>query len=161
MRSLLKTLDEIEATDAARVGGKAFNCARLKRAGIAVPDGIVLTTDATDGPLDLPQLQEWLARLPSETLLAVRSSATDEDSAGFSFAGIHETKLNVAPDAVAEAVRACWDSVASPQALAYRRAKHLSTASPTTAVLIQKMVRPVSWAWRLPSIRSPGPRTNY
>lgn len=140
----MKNLDEIQDADAPRVGGKAFNCARLKRAGIAVPDGIVLTTDAMDGPLDVPELKEWLACLPPGTRLAVRSSATEEDSAGFSFAGMHATVLDVAPDAVADAVRACWASVASPQALAYRRARGLSAESPRTAVLIQTMVRAVS-----------------
>lgn len=144
MRHLVTTLDDIEPADAARVGGKAFNCARLKRAGIAVPDGIVLTTDAMGAPLDIPELHEWLARLPSGTLLAVRSSGVDEDSAGFSFAGIHETTLNVAPAGVPDAVRACWASVASPQALAYRRERGLLTGDPRTAVLVQKMVQPIA-----------------
>lgn len=144
MRHLVTTLDDIEPTDAARVGGKAFNCARLKRAGIAVPDGIVLTTDAMGKPLDIPELHDWLARLPSGTLLAVRSSGTDEDSAGFSFAGIHETTLNVAPAGVPAAVRVCWASVASPQAVAYRRERNLPTEHPRTAVLVQKMVQPIA-----------------
>lgn len=141
-RRPLTTLDDVGPGDAARVGGKAFNCARLRRAGIAVPEGVVLTTDATGQPLDLPDLHDWLATLPPETRLAVRSSATDEDGAGHSFAGIHETRLNVAPAGVPEAVRACWASVASPQALVYRRERGLPTADPQIAVLVQRMVEP-------------------
>jgi phosphohistidine swiveling domain-containing protein len=137
------SLNIITAADAPRVGGKAFNCARLKQAGVAVPDGVVLTTDAM-GSLDLPELRHWLAQLPAKTRLAVRSSGVDEDSAGHSFAGIHETRLNVQPSDVPEAIRSCWASVISPQALAYRRAQNLSVENPRTAVLVQIMVDAVA-----------------
>ena len=40
------------ATDASLVGGKAYALGRLIRAGVAVPEGFVLTTDALDGHLD-------------------------------------------------------------------------------------------------------------
>ena len=137
------SLNAITAGDAPRVGGKAFNCARLKQAGVAVPDGVVLTTDAM-GSLDLPELHQWLAALPANTRLAVRSSGVNEDSAGHSFAGIHETTLNVQPSNVPDAIRSCWASVTSPQALAYRRAQNLSAENPRTAVLIQIMVDAVA-----------------
>src|SRR5437870_3187507 len=77
------------------------------------------------------------------TQLAVRSSGVDEDSAGHSFAGIHETKLNVLPSGVSDAVRSCWASVTSPQALAYRRAQNLPLENPKTAVLVQIMIDPI------------------
>ncbi|MDX1521105.1 MAG: PEP/pyruvate-binding domain-containing protein, partial [Anaerolineae bacterium] len=41
----IKTLDEIDGADLAIVGGKAFRLARLKRNGLNVPPGLVLTTD--------------------------------------------------------------------------------------------------------------------
>jgi pyruvate,water dikinase len=144
MRSLLKSLDEIQPSDAPYVGGKALQCARLKQAGFPVPDGIVLTTDAMDQPVDIPALRHWLASLPSSALLAVRSSGVDEDSAGHSFAGIHETTLNVTPPQVSAAVLSCWNSVRSEQAKTYRRAQNLSTKDPRTAVLIQRMIQPVA-----------------
>jgi phosphohistidine swiveling domain-containing protein len=144
MRSILKSLDEIQPSDAPYVGGKALQCASLKQAGFPVPDGIVLTTDAMDQSLDIPALQHWLASLPSSAFLAVRSSGVEEDSAGHSFAGIHETTLNVTPPQVPDAVRSCWDSVRSEQARAYRRAQKLSTEDPRTAVLIQRMIQPVA-----------------
>jgi pyruvate,water dikinase len=144
MRSILKSLDEIQPSDASYVGGKALHCARLKRAGFTVPDGVVLTTEAMDQSLDIPALCDWLSSLPPSALLAVRSSGVDEDSAGHSFAGIHETTLNVAPAQVAAAVRSCWDSVRSEQAQAYRRAQKLPGKDPKTAVLIQRMIQPVS-----------------
>ena len=39
------------ATDASLVGGKAYALGRLIRAGVAVPEGFVLTTGALDGHL--------------------------------------------------------------------------------------------------------------
>lgn len=145
MRRLIRTLDEVQPADASLVGGKAFNCARLKQAGIPVPDGIILTAEAMGTSLEIPELHSWLTNLSPEILLAVRSSAPGEDSVEHSFAGIHETRLNVSPPDVPEAVHACWASVVSPAALAYRRARHFEEdESPKTAVLIQRMIQPVA-----------------
>jgi len=41
-----RTLGEVTEADRARIGGKAYNCARLMQAGIPVPDGIVVAADA-------------------------------------------------------------------------------------------------------------------
>ena len=72
--------------------------------------------------------------------VAVRSSATSEDSAGVSFAGMHETFTNVAGEAeLEEAVRACWASAFGERVIAYRKAQRLTDA-PAIAVVIQKMV---------------------
>src|SRR5215472_9923327 len=100
--ALVISLDEIQPADAPRVGGKAFHCARLRQAGFPVPEGIVLTSDMTGASLDIPAIQNWLFKLPSDTFLAVRSSGLDEDGMEHSFAGIHETRLNVTPSQVPE-----------------------------------------------------------
>jgi pyruvate,water dikinase len=73
--------------------------------------------------------------------VAVRSSALDEDGAGASFAGQHETYLNVvgAGD-VAEAVARCWTSVHSPRALEYRRQQGLPLDGVRIAVLVQQLI---------------------
>src|SRR5690606_31154502 len=57
-----------------------------------------------------------------EESLAVRSSATEEDSRRASFAGIHESYLNVeGTAALLEAIKSCCASLWTPRALAYRR----------------------------------------
>lgn len=72
--------------------------------------------------------------------VAVRSSAVDEDGPTASFAGQHQTFLNViGVDAVAQAVAGCWVSARSPQALAYRRQQRLRPHTPM-AVLVQRLV---------------------
>ncbi len=74
--------------------------------------------------------------------VAVRSSATAEDSAGASFAGEFETYVDIsgADDVVAH-VRRCWDSVFTGRALAYALDKGLSPLDIEMAVVVQKTVR--------------------
>ena len=72
---------------------------------------------------------------------AVRSSATAEDLADASFAGLQETYLNVqGTDHVLESVRKCWGSLFTPRVLVYRAKKGISHAEVRLAVLVQKMV---------------------
>jgi phosphohistidine swiveling domain-containing protein len=139
-----KPLDQISAADEARVGGKAYNCARLKQAGFLVPDGIAVMANARESSEVFSELQDWLNQQPEDALFAVRSSATDEDSAAHSFAGIHETKLNMTRTGVADAIRECWASVVSPQALSYRRIQGLPTQDVQAGVLVQEMIQPIT-----------------
>jgi phosphohistidine swiveling domain-containing protein len=139
-----KTLDEIRADDLGRIGGKAFNCARLKQAGFPVPDGMVVPTTATDADVQQVASDRWLDAVPPGTRFAVRSSGIGEDSVGHSFAGIHETLLNVERGRLAEAVRACRRSAWSPQARAYRTARQVGDEAPRIGVLVQLMVPAVT-----------------
>jgi pyruvate,water dikinase len=76
-----------------------------------------------------------------ETPLAVRSSAPQEDSSQRSFAGMHETRLNViGVQALAEAVQAVWDSAQSPQALAYRARLEIDSTDLAMAVVVMPML---------------------
>jgi rifampicin phosphotransferase len=77
-----------------------------------------------------------------ELALAVRSSATAEDSADFSFAGLHDTVLDVRTlPALEMAVKQCWASLWSERAVAYRRAGELATDDAAIAVVVQQLVR--------------------
>lgn len=74
--------------------------------------------------------------------LAVRSSATAEDSGEHSFAGLHDTVLDVrSPELLEAAVRACWASLWSDRAVSYRRGTPLDGEDAAIAVVIQRMVR--------------------
>ena len=157
-------LGEPECHNPAAVGGKAANLSRLA-ADHRVPPGFALTAaafeqavgsgavpDATSAQASsLPsalynELRDAYRRLAdlagaTELSVAVRSSAVDEDSSGASFAGQHDTYLNlVGEEAVADAVVRCWASVNNPHALEYRRQKGLTTDSLRMAVLVQQLV---------------------
>jgi pyruvate, water dikinase len=75
--------------------------------------------------------------------VAVRSSATMEDSAAASFAGLQDTYLGVAgADAVLEHVRRCWASLYNEESVAYRRRLGLPERGLAMAVVVQRMVAP-------------------
>ena len=73
--------------------------------------------------------------------VAVRSSATAEDLVGASFAGQQETILNVTGAvSLLEAVRRCWSSLYTSQAIFYRHRRGFRNASVSMAVVVQEMV---------------------
>jgi len=77
---------------------------------------------------------------PDDVPVAVRSSATAEDSEAASFAGQQETFLHVrGGDRVRERVRDCWASFFSERALFYRSKKG-SLGDLGMAVVVQRMV---------------------
>jgi pyruvate,water dikinase len=72
--------------------------------------------------------------------VAVRSSATMEDAAGSSFAGMNETFTNVVGgEALLRAVVRCWMSMWSSRVLAYRASQGIAE-EPAIAVVVQRMV---------------------
>ena len=185
-----------DAADAGAVGGKAASLGELARAGVAVPPGFAVTTEAfaaamtaadADGALragiealpaaDVADIARAAARfravvtgapLPAGVAaaieagyaalaaapedssgqgagidVAVRSSATVEDSAEASFAGLQDTYLGVSgADAVLEHVRRCWASLYNDESVAYRRRLGLPEARVAMAVVVQRMVAP-------------------
>ena len=72
--------------------------------------------------------------------VAVRSSATSEDSASAAWAGQLDSFLNTTSDKVLENVKRCWASLFTPRAIFYRFEKDLHNHKISVAVVIQKMV---------------------
>lgn len=84
-----------------------------------------------------------LARLGEQAAYAVRSSATAEDLPTASFAGQHDTYLNVVgPAAVLEHVRRCWASLFATRAITYRLRNGVDHRKVHMAVVVQRMVLP-------------------
>ncbi|MGI5161813.1 PEP/pyruvate-binding domain-containing protein [Microbispora sp. CA-102843] len=133
-------------------GGKAGALGALLRAGLPVPDGFVVSfaaylaavhdldlgrfagesddVDAARQAIEarpvhaavIDALGRALDKL-GDPPVAVRSSAAKEDTGQASAAGQHESFLAVhGVSEVAKAVRACWASLFSPRAIAYRAA---------------------------------------
>ncbi len=73
--------------------------------------------------------------------VAVRSSATAEDTADTSFAGMNETYLNIrGADAVVDAVRRCWRSLFGARTIYYRGVNGFAQADMDIAVVVQIQV---------------------
>jgi pyruvate,water dikinase len=141
--------DAITDADAARVGGKAASLARMAAAGLPVPPGFVLTTDADrrlhdagvrSDPAFAQSVLDAYHRLGGGPV-AVRSSATGEDGAEASFAGQQETLLGVVGDeALFGAVERCWRSLHTDRAAAYRRGRGIPDDGLAMAVVVQVLV---------------------
>jgi pyruvate,water dikinase len=77
----------------------------------------------------------------SRSPVAVRSSATTEDAADASFAGLQDTYLWVTDLAhTIDRVRSCWASLYSVESVTYRRKRAFPEAGVAMAVVVQKMV---------------------
>jgi pyruvate,water dikinase len=72
--------------------------------------------------------------------VAVRSSGTAEDLAEASFAGLHDTYLDVRRDDLVDAVHRCWASLWTARAVAYRNAGGFDHLTTGIAVVVQEMV---------------------
>ncbi|HEY3804910.1 MAG TPA: rifamycin-inactivating phosphotransferase [Kofleriaceae bacterium] len=183
MTTYALAFQDIDRSASAIVGGKGANLGELARiAGVHVPDGFCVTTDAfraiARDHRELDGLLGELARLPAtaqsairETsariravieatampaavasaiaehveghAYAVRSSATAEDLPTASFAGQHDTYLNVVgADSVLAHVRRCWASLFTDRAVAYRLQHRIDHRRVEMAVVIQRMVFP-------------------
>ena len=153
----IKHFSEINETDLTHVGGKGLNLGKLTRAGFRVPQGFCVTTDAYRFSVrDLSEQNESSVRdieLPPELVaavraareqlqtatVAVRSSATAEDLAEASFAGQQDTFLNVTSDGLLDALKACWASLWSERAIAYRQTQTIADEGLAMAVVVQEM----------------------
>lgn len=158
----------LDAASPQVAGSKAATLGRLIQAGFPVPPGFVIPVEAYRAvvrDLDLPgvlarhgadhvrrlvqeqPLPPWLLASLGESLaelggqpVAVRSSATTEDTVAASAAGQHDSYLGIVGlPAVADKVRASWASLWSRRAIAYRQT-HSSSVAPGMAVIVQRHV---------------------
>ena len=67
----MKTLDQVTADDLRSVGGKTYNCARLKQAGFPVPDGVVVPVDVVEADIRALPADSWFDALPDGARFAV------------------------------------------------------------------------------------------
>ncbi len=133
LKALAEPMAEIGANEVVRPDATARIAAVHEAvAGTALPEEAA-------GEIVAFLLALGLADVP----LAVRSSATAEDGEEASFAGIHQSFLNVrGTQAVLAAVARCYASLWTPQAVAYRRHRGLADDAVACAVVICEMVDP-------------------
>lgn len=155
MGRAVAVLGAVGAEDLAEVGGKGANLGELVRGGFPVPAGFVvgsgayLAASAEAGLAADVAIPDRLRAAVVEAYeclgagpVAVRSSAVAEDLPGASFAGQHDSFLNViGADAVLEAVRRCWNSLWSERAVAYRQPLAVPPDQVRMAVVVQAMVQ--------------------
>ncbi len=86
-------------------------------------------------------LREIIAPVFSDKAAVVRSSAPGEDSASTSFAGLHESYVNIkGTESIIEHIRLVWASLWSDAALLYRQELDLNIEKSLMAVVVQEII---------------------
>jgi phosphoenolpyruvate synthase/pyruvate phosphate dikinase len=179
---ITKQFKQLTKKDTKIAGGKGASLGEMINAGIPVPDGFVLLSEAFEifleqadlnveiesilGSVDINKIHtveeasEKISTLITrkqipgsisnvilnefkkldQPFVAVRSSATAEDSATAAWAGQLETYLNTTEKTLLKNVRKCWASLYTPRAIFYRFEQKLDKEKISVAVVIQKMV---------------------
>ena len=126
----LDRLSGLEPDDRQAIGALSAEIRRTLE-GIAIPDDLAAA------------ITRPLARLGEQAAYAVRSSATAEDLPTASFAGQHDTYLNVVgPAAIVQHVSRCWASLFTERAVTYRLRNGFDHRKVHMAVVVQQMVFP-------------------
>ncbi len=87
------------------------------------------------------ELSTFLGPRFGDSAVVVRSSAPDEDAAQSSFAGLHDSFLNIrGVDALLENIRKVWASLWSDAALLYRQELGLDVEKSAMAVVVQEII---------------------
>ncbi|MBT8156105.1 YidC/Oxa1 family membrane protein insertase [Epibacterium ulvae] len=141
-RSLPQDIHALRESDAlTQAGNKAYRLSVMQNAGLPVPGGVVVKGPALDRMAALPlQKQQDLAaqiwKSVGERPCAVRSSASNEDGAEQSFAGVFDSVLDVTGDTMRDALTHVHHSFTSDRSKSYGDEGDSGVAN----VLVQEMV---------------------
>ncbi len=131
--ALHEALDGLDVDDVADLAARAGRAREIISAAV-FPDDLVAEVKAAHAALR--------SEYGESLTLAVRSSATAEDLPSASFAGQHESFLNVAGDArLLDAIRLCFASLFKDRAISYRVANGFDHFKVYLSVGVMKMVR--------------------
>lgn len=140
--SEIKFIDSISYRDIALYGGKGASLGELANMGVNVPDAFVLSTNISSKNIKDFEREILKSFDALETqFVAVRSSATREDSLDSSFAGQFDTFLNVERGNLLSSILRCYKSLKSDRIVSYCKSKKINPASIKIAVVIQKMIQ--------------------
>lgn len=126
----LDRLARLKATDRKEISELSGEIRRVIE-GTAIPEDLV------------EEITHLLSRLGDNHAYAVRSSATAEDLPTASFAGQHDTYLNITgTKAILEHIRKCWASLFTERAVTYRLQNGFDHRKVQLSVVVQKMIIP-------------------
>ena len=102
------------------VGGKGASLATLSKNGFRIPKTIYVTAEIPDNVRH--SLTAGIEKSIGSKPAAVRSSADSEDTEGSSFAGLHESFLNIrGVGAILEHIKKVWASLWTGAAVSRQR----------------------------------------
>ncbi len=137
-RQLVETADLVDKIDDLLLDLDRSDCEALQK----IEPQIRALFTGVPIPAEMERaIVEHYRQMGADVPVAVRSSATAEDLAGASFAGQQETFLNVAGEgALLDAVRNCWSSLFTAQAIFYRCQRGFDDREVSMGVVVQKMI---------------------
>lgn len=143
----VRRFTDLSRGDTAIAGGKGAALGEMARAGISIPDGFVVLANAfsafykNDKTVDKNFSSEVLNQFRSLGVeeVAVRSSATAEDSPQSAWAGQFKTFLYVQESDLLKKIQECWDSFEEERVASYKGQKGI-TEKIEVAVVVQKMI---------------------
>ncbi len=128
---LTELLDGLDVGDTEALGRTSETARELIRSHALAPDLVA----------EIARHYERLGGGDADASVAVRSSATAEDTAEASFAGMNETFLNVRGiDALVTAVRDCWASLFGARTIFYRAERGFDQVGMDIAVVVQLQI---------------------
>jgi pyruvate,water dikinase len=133
---------ELQAVDSEEYGGKARELGRALREGLPVPPGWALSPALVERVVlgDSSARERVCSAFDALGPAAVRSSALGEDGAQASFAGQHQSVLNVRTrQGLLSAIESVYESARCAASLAYRRRLGIMS-QPRMAVVLQLLV---------------------
>lgn len=120
------------------MGGKAATLSHLLKKNFPVPEGLVLFREPKT-PTEFQQVIHWWEKSGAYPV-AVRSSASGEDSADFSYAGQFVTLINInSKNDLIAAIKTCFEAVNRKSSQSY--ASHFERAEIPMHVLVQRMIQ--------------------
>lgn len=133
---MIKDLKNIEDNS---FGNKAYNLAKLMKAGFNVPIGFVIDRYFENQD---SEIQDWYTKYNFKNHVSVRSSSNIEDSAHYSFAGQFRSFLNVTSENLLEKIREVANSANSEIVLNYLDRLKIDKTKVSVSIIIQEMVQP-------------------
>lgn len=144
---MVKFLKQLSKKDVKIAGGKGAALGEMMKAGVSVPNGFVVLAPVFDGFLKnkkIPKNSEKEILNAFDKLnakyVAVRSSATAEDSSKSAWAGQLETYLHISKKNLLKNIKKCFESLFSKRAKFYRKERKLRNKKISVAVVVQKMI---------------------
>jgi len=141
----IKPFKQLSKKDIKIAGGKGASLGEMTGIKIPVPLGFVVLASAFERSIKkFPEKlgQEIIKKFDklNTKYVAVRSSATAEDSKIDAWAGQLESCLYVTKKDLLKSIQKCWASLYSPRALFYMTERKLCQKQISVAVVIQKMI---------------------
>ena len=144
----MHSFDQVDESVFSRIGGKNLNLVLLRRAGMPVPSGYCVTTDAHEYYMENGQLPNELATEIAKVKnsfggkIAIRSSANCEDGTELSMAGVFESLYVYRDEDIPEAIEQIYRQSRSGEVEQFMAMHGKSAKDVKMGLVVQELIEP-------------------